>query len=371
MATIRTWKPCLTEEETCEFWHDLKNENAIMNALPLELYKFGDEETDSLISQPTSDSLTMSKETDSPISKPKPYGGKILPRFIFKPTFLNRKSDRQDHVPFDTVSESDSIEGDIQLVSENELRDHPYQSVGKLYWIISTDLFYSSAFYIGKGKIMTVAHAFYDDTNNNPLNPRAAIFVPAMKDKSDYFGMLYGHYPITELTKHPQFNIHDGCFSYDIAIATIGTGWFSSNKLVHGLARVFLDTSLPCKHLFKRKVITSFGLKKIDLKLNIPRRDLTWMAVGYGWKKDGKADDGSDGGKMTKVVGTIVRGQSSHHQVVMDIQLRKGMSGGPWLLHSQCEYANGCQSGALFLSVSPYFSSKLFSDLNFLVPQVQ
>ena len=55
------------------------------------------------------------------------------------------------------------VEGAIKLVTKEELKEHPYQSVGKLYWAYSrTDIRYASAFYIDERKIMTVAHVFYD-----------------------------------------------------------------------------------------------------------------------------------------------------------------------------------------------------------------
>ena len=61
MAKI-PWKPCWTKEEIREFWHDPNNAEVIKNALPLELYKIGDKQTNTTISQPTY------KETGTPIS---------------------------------------------------------------------------------------------------------------------------------------------------------------------------------------------------------------------------------------------------------------------------------------------------------------
>ena len=45
--------------------------------------------------------------------------------------------------------------------------------------------------------------------------------------------------------------------------------------------------------------------------------------------KDGRAEDGSDGGRMTKVQGRIAALDFKQSLVYMDIMIRPGMSGGP------------------------------------------
>ena len=216
---------------------------------------------------------------------------------------------------------------------------------------------------------MTVAHVFYDYSRDvyTRRYPKAAVFVPAMKDKDDYFGMMYGHYPIIEVKEHPQFEFNV-FHRHDIATASIGRGWFTNSHLQRELALVGFPN--VDRTLFNDTDITSFGLKKIDLRLDELLNDnIAWMAVGYGRREDGgNASDGSDGGRMTKVVGTIVNGDQV--KVVMNAELRRGMSGGPWLLHTEPKCANGCQSGTNFeghTSVSPYFSSRLFYHSGFLV----
>ena len=300
MAVLYTWEPRWTEEETFKFWDDPSNRELIKSALP----------------------LTADKKT----TRHKAH---------FTPTSGNR---------LDASFESEDVEGTIELVPENDLREYPYQCVGKMFGLDQNKSairsLYTSAFYIGNSRVMTSAHAFDKVENLNAL-----VFVPAMKDWDDIHGENYGRYNVIRYTVHSADD-NDQTKAQDIAIAIIGRGQFEG-----------------C-------YVESFHLKGIELKLDVPHKPgLSWMAVGYGKKDNECSDDGSsdDGGKMTKVAGTLVRGLSTGHQVVMDIQLRYGMSGGPWLLLPDCKSANGCQSGTDFnmcTSVSPYFSKKLISKLS-------
>lgn len=101
-----------------------------------------------------------------------------------------------------------------KLVESSMLARHPYHSVGKLFWFYPWDdtrslsrprqiMTWVTAFYIGDDQIMTCAHAFDQEDVQN----KEAVFVPAMIDAGDTQGEHFGHYRVypTSRTCHPDY----------------------------------------------------------------------------------------------------------------------------------------------------------------------
>ena len=238
----------------------------------------------------------------------------------------------------------------IKNVDDKDLTEYPYQSVGRLFWWKKShmdDLVWVTAFYIGNNKIMTAAHALDDED----LQSKFGIFVPAMVNEEDYKGENYGSFIVDPSTcvQHPDYKPYKSCYDnnepitpqYDICTMEVGEGCFQSwNNPIESIDQVE-------------------ALKPIRLEGNNVRSpDTTWVALGYPYL----------GGKMMKVTGSCVTEKSDDLQVAIDIEFLQGMSGGPWFSGNSLgadSIANGCSAAACsYNSISPYFSDKLFDIFN-------
>ncbi len=101
----------------------------------------------------------------------------------------------------------------LEVVNDCDLDSEPYKCIGKLlFFKLDTTgdddedpVSYTTAFYIGRNKILTVAHAFdWSDQrfHNIPMQPKhEVIFVPAMGSRYDYTGNLFGYYRALNVRK--------------------------------------------------------------------------------------------------------------------------------------------------------------------------
>ena len=390
---------CLAEEHQ-DFESETSQESATTRKRSLE-------KTESEIQ---SKSKKFKKSPATPMrSLPKQYlVGTSSTSQKFKPTMPGRSLPRQHQA-----------EGNIQLVSSRELTQYPQNSVGKLFWFDSSlphhervePVHWSTAFYVGDSKIMTVSHVVYGkgkEKSKVVWNINAAVFVPAMIDKFDIYGKNYGHYAVGVRQEHPKYK--PDLWQYDISTLKL----LSGRKIQSHHCPAKDPSSLAdLQDLRQKEQVNDFfytveinkgveiGLNAIQLRFHDHQQEYndgtSWTVYGYGEKnRGGTADNGSDGGKMTKVVGKIL---PNHNDTIerltlnldligMDIVVRRGMSGGPWILNQdgvQVE-ADGCQAASSIskslwkriqekitgkedplcrLSLSPYFSRKLLNKIGY------
>ena len=214
--------------------------------------------------------------------------------------------------------------------------NYPYHSVGELFWFQPKRKFYedaqriysATAFYIGNSKIISAAHNF-DDTID-----RAGIFLPAMQDRGDFRGKLFGRYVI-EVDPQSRHT----CLAYDICTYHVRIGR-------QGLSQLFKRRSVNIDEVYA-------DLKKIELDPEEPDVDTNWTVLGYP----------NESGVLSKVTGHHLPNKSRKGFIVMDKKCPKGMSGGPWI-KGWPAFANGCQSSNLIHGAcSPRFNPQLFRDL--------
>ena len=250
-------------------------------------------------------------------------------------------------------------------VDDKKLTEYPYHSVGRLFNCHpgTTQIFYyASAFYIGKNRIATAAHALHStkEQKSGTIKGGAWVFVPAMKDKKDVYGRHgggYGYFIVHSWKWHPRFNPTGKCwhYEYDIAIADVKINQHrKSIDEVKGKDRVKL---------------TPIELDR-DRKIDCTT---TWKVLGY-------PGEGKNDGKMIQVTGKYKKAtwstkdqnmtESSIGLIYMKHDVAKGISGGPWMIESSTKkgvlVANGnCVMGDQdeHHSASPYYSTKLLSEL--------
>ena len=225
------------------------------------------------------------------------------------------------------------------------LRDHPYQCVGKLLWgdeYIGGLKEWATAFYIGNNKIMTAAHAF-DNARPNFVG----LFVPAMTGDKDIGGENYGCYVIhpNDCQYHPLYRQgQTRNLEYDICTAEVGVG--TRQLKVNGDINGKLTEDI---------MIDESGLTPIEICYETP--DFTTCTI-LGMQKDFN--------KQMELNGCYyVDSESNDNKIVIDYEVTKGMSGGPWLV--ECDgmiKAIGCTAGTSNLhTLSPRFTRDLLVTL--------
>lgn len=219
----------------------------------------------------------------------------------------------------------------VDIVRDADLTQYPYQSVGKLIILVDVETKdgtvpswkWVTAFYIGNKQLITAAHAFVLPSSSRYIGN--ATFIPAMIDKRDVYGDMYGNFKITGHRPHRLYE-EDRKPQHDICIVEVGEG-------------------------SRYKTIDQANLKPINVDKE-PHYDASsaWKVLGYGTL-----------GKMYEIRATY--STIDHDQVHMDLEVLPGMSGGPWLCNKSF-MAQGITAGNSLhhpgCAVSPHFSAELF-----------
>jgi hypothetical protein len=385
----RTGKTKWTEEEVFQHWEDPSKWSLNATAMPLEtvqkiyqleiaIGKQQSEETKELEEQ----RHQMLKEVEQYISRSKEVQQKLEEQMKLKT--------KKSRIVADSAE--DPAERDLDLDSElvppaESMLGYPHRSVGKLFRFrpgTSEISSYVTAFYIGKKRIMTAAHAFDND--------HAGMFVPAMLNNHDIYGYNYGYYPVTGVPcVHPKYlreRTPVWTPEYDICTVEIGMGkrmkkiprsiFRPNNWFVADIADLFVSG-------FRASMLTGINIDEVGLRKilcePIPSTpDATWIALGY--EKDG------NGGLSEKRVRQVIDQQNTEVMVsrdplitrrlgnevtVMDTELN---SGAPWILESSMStddaIATGCQVEANRFTgwvISPRFSEELFAEIPHFLPR--
>ena len=236
-----------------------------------------------------------------------------------------------------------------------------FEGVGKLFWVRNGTevVYYTTAFYVGNNKIITVAHAFDFPKNGDVIFSkleqglrcfsRGGIFIPGMRDKEDFRIKNDGHYGIDNVIRLEPYQPRQQPGEillqpkdYDICSAEL---LWNCDKSIHQLK------------------ISPFNNENSD-----------WVIVGYGQQGEGRM--------------IIVRGYSCNETIETIRQKKRvlaelrneeplwGMSGGPWLPLNMVEKdkgntpnAKGVQSSTKatvkdgHYAVSPYVTEEILTEL--------
>ena len=342
------WPP----SDIMEFWEDPKNRDLIINAKPLECW-FEEKK-----SQCATSTTGYAPEDFTPED--------------FTPTASLAEFSPTGDTPGQSTSSASSAPSPQQHVPNDCLTKYPFQSVGKLFWLIPTTrtiLYHSTAFYIGDEKIMTVAHHFDKDTiKGYPVPPNAVIFVPAMSDKEDIYGVNYGYYKLDHHCIHRNHNKYTFSPKYDICIAKIIDG----RRPVGGTKEN--PTEFELIQIVPPNPLANYGLAQLKsiprLPYPQPYEDMRKCTVlGYGSTSLTTPVIEDTTGKMMifnieKVCVTLYN--DMHGIVTMKPSVWKGASGGPWLNGNNT--AIGIQSagyGKSNITFSPLWTEYLLSDYPF------
>ncbi len=287
-----------------------------------------------------------------------------------------------------------SYEGDIQQVADTDLTEFPACNVGKVFWRKSRDLYWSTAFYIGNQTIMTVAHVFY----NVPIDVtiQDAVFIPAMIDKEDIHGQHFGFYETKLLSPfapyYPQFE-------KDIAKRQPWND-YAVLRLKNGRCKKHSDVRNPdlAEHVEQFMDCTMHKEEPICLATPTCASSAsdptpTFTVYGYGEVNDDSDDLWENGSKMTKVTGSIfpetgisriLDAYQATQLIGIDVVIREGMSGGPWM-QGDCAAGIQCESSRprsflkstsillknkgilpkdVHLSLSPRFSDEIMKQIS-------
>ena len=198
-------------DEILQHWEDLRMQQYIIDAKPL----------DSILEPHTVDTKSVGSEESR---KRKPGKYTVEPQKL-KKVKKTTSGTQPSHVlteehfsstssgpgfcatmPRRLSSGQSQAKDDIQLVADpnhnEELKNYPQHSVGKLFWLDTNkidNIHWSTAFYVGNSKVVTVAHIIHRKWLKwlkTKWNVNAAVFIPAMIDKFDIYGKYYGHYAV-------------------------------------------------------------------------------------------------------------------------------------------------------------------------------
>ena len=231
-------------------------------------------------------------------------------------------------------------------------------------------MYYATAFYIGNDKIMTTAHTF-DQDEDDPTPPHSAVFVPAMKDKYDVYGTLYGYYAIVDEPRiHRKYEIRPDPTLvdsfYDICTVELCNGRKKVNGIVKSISIVpkWQQPRLPDDPMEAQLFAYLTPILVYPYKNKRCMEPCT--VIGYGAKKITIWPDKNKKVKMMKYQGTLYTGKHDKRLIAMDKLIWEGASGGPSFI-TYDNIAYGIQSGILLKdhkSYSPLFTQALLSEVN-------
>ena len=110
------------------------------------------------------------------------------------------------------------------IVPDEDLTKFPYQSAGRLFFDVKGTAYTGSAYVAdwngAKNILFTAAHNLLDDVGGKPVASTDVIFIPAMKDKKDTNGSLYGKYAAIAIgwnkTWNPSTGHDDDAYDFGI-----------------------------------------------------------------------------------------------------------------------------------------------------------
>ena len=370
-----------TSEKILEYWEDPKNRDLIVNAIPLEYLSKKELHSEiishlekgqrkSFVCSTDSGAAKQIPDEETPVQAP---GDKYCLKSLTTAEPIAKVERRPPRIARATPyipgnnPPGNSQASQVNFVDFNDLTKFPYQSVGKLFWLTQDGkeiIYYSTAFYIGNGVVVTAAHAFDQDIVQFegklvPKPSKAAMFVPAMRDKSDIYGEHYGCYPIVgEPVIHFRYKrqndpkdvepFFDLCtFKISDGVERVGrtlqpTSFFLQPHVVQPI------TACPYTHIEKAPVtVLGYGARpKTILPETIPNINGLMMEFQ---------------GNISHVDEYLDKNEWKT-RIIMNRDVWYGASGGPWLNTSV--RAIGIQSAinkeAANESYSPYFSPELF-----------
>ena len=372
-----------TAEKILEYWEDPKNRDLIVNAIPLEYFSKKELHSEiishlekghgkSLVGSTDSGAAKQIPDQETPVQAPgDKYGlmslatAGLIAKVERRPPRIARAT---LHIPGNNP-QGNYQGSQINYVDLKDLTKFPYQSVGKLFWLTQDGkdiIYYSTAFYIGNGVVVTAAHSFDQDIVQFegklvPKPSKAAMFVPAMMDKIDFLGANYGCYPIDgEPVIHhrykPQNDPKDEEPFFDLC----------NFKISKGVERVGSMCRLqPTSIFFQPNVVQPITICPYRHIENAP---VTVLGYGATPKTILPETIPNINGLMMEFQGNISHVDSYLDEsewktrIIMNRDVWYGASGGPWLTTSVV--AIGIQSAinkeADNQSYSPYFSPELF-----------
>ena len=262
------------------------------------------------------------------------------------------------------------IRNPVLDVANRELTRFPYQSIGKLF-VYGTEYDESNntqkeditksatAFYIGKGEVLTVAHVFHLQSSTTKVfkETHGGIFIPGMLNASDTIGQNYGIFIISpgNYVLHPRYNPqqlenNDTAAEHDICRAFVGEGIKNNTD-----SEQYVD-SIEDVHLQPLEVARDYNEQNFkDLEED------TWRVLGYPHLHAQ--------GKLIGVGGLFQSYiESTKVTIHTPAEVLVGMSGGPWILDREITEGTckviGIQAGKRFyhelnmhVAESPYLSS--------------
>ena len=323
-------------------------------------------------------------KTDRPHAKKYSTSSQLVDRF----KKMGNTSKHDQHVPPDSkphspatssLFSSDPTDSKFIKVTESDLTTFPFQSVGKIFWFqpgYKYAMYYATAFYIDDEKIMTAAHTF--DRDDTP--PHEAVFIPAMINKYDISGSLYGHYAVIaeELRIHTNYKKFTADMArpddsippdesvipyYDICTIKIGRGRKRENNIERSISIVSqCDDSMEEQEDACLRPIKIYPFKKNKNKKHMER----CIVLGYGMEQNELFPNKNNDVKMMKYQGTLCETKCPG-LIAMDEVIWEGASGGPWFIDYD-SIAYGIQSAVAFdidkcKSFSPLFTKAMLSEV--------
>ena len=220
------------------------------------------------------------------------------------------------------------------IVPDTDLTKFPYQSAGRLFFDVK-GVPYSGSAYVAdlkgaKNILFTAAHNLWDAgvVSNNFL------FIPAMKDKNDTSGSLYGKYAGTKIAWCSKWDPAVDDPQYDFGTVTLAPRTTDGKNV--------------------GDVVTPFPV--IWDATN--QSGVEWLTLGYPSSRTDNPDK-----KMMQQNGAFV---SQKNNIVSDVaqggRLGGGASGGVWI-RGGTGSANGVYTGGLKstpeVAESPYFTPSI------------
>ncbi len=401
--------PADDAESVLSFWEDPANHDLIVNATPLDSLitekMTSDQEDHSgldfdqvdIESKESKSSTSMdpirqtcsseAKPVDELIQKQLPLTRLECTSSKFKRTgkfFKQRISRARENLHTAEQPNHDQNNREGYIESIGDLRESPACSVGKLFWCRKKDQFkivnWSTAFYVGKEKIMTVAHVFHD-IKDDKCTIEDVVFVPAMINQFDLYGKNFGFYRIafpvildayrnkSDINDKKRLHVYDFvCVKLTEAKQLKDNSETPTEDSLKQLKKLKKRSRKQYEDLFIESTIEELGLRSIPLRF--PKTEDSCFTV-YGYGKSDNKNDTNSGNEMTKVTGTVIpeskliewMGYSYSSLIPINVAVRRGMSGGPWI-QGDDKVAAGIQSernelnndtfpSGVHLSVSP------------------
>ena len=355
-------------KQIVKYWNNPKNRDFIAHAKPLEYYYFSENEKDQrkpLVGSTDSSAAKQIPDEETPVQAP-PETAKQIPD---EETPVQAPSDKygpkslatsgmgpRSRTALATYNPADPQDTpQVSFVGLDELTTYPYNCVGKLFWLLqgsNTIIHYSTAFYVGSGNVLTVAHAF-DHQSQPVLVPlQPGVFVPAMRDKGDIYGEHYGYYPIRETFIPDQYepmNVQGRVYSrFDITCFKISYGFKKKEDRFQQTGLLFDLTFIPLS------------------KCTDNPEPVAVLGYGENPKRSSPGTLANTIGIMIKFRGNTCQPleyqrQAEHdagHIIAMNPDVWYGTSGGPWLntLQAAIGIQSGINEGEAEESYSPNFA---------------